>query len=185
MLRPASTPCGVNHVAVVTEDLDVYRAFYEDTIGLETALVLAPGPGHGRQAIVFAGDVMLHVFEVADRGSRAPGNGSAMLRRGLLDHLGFTVRDEAALSELRRRLMDVGASTGDIRPLGWMLSVRFVDPDGFEGEVNCVNPHYDPSTLRDEDEVIDPHWLDRARRALQADDDHDDGLDQTRGGGRP
>ena len=172
MERPASRPCGVNHVAVVTADLDVYRTFYEDTIGLDTALVLAAGPGHGRQAIVFAGDVMLHVFEVADRGSPAPRNPSAMLERGLVDHLGFTVRDEAALTELRRRLMDVGASSGDIRPLGWMLSVRYVDPDGFEGEVNCFNPRFDPSTLRD-GEVIDPHWLERARRALRADDEHD------------
>jgi catechol 2,3-dioxygenase-like lactoylglutathione lyase family enzyme len=180
----------VNHIAVATADLDGYRAFYEEAIGLDTALVLASGPGHGRQAIVFAGDVMLHVFEVADRparwGSPAPGTGSAMLERGFVDHLGFTVRDETALSALRRRLMDVGASSGDIRPLGWMLSVRYVDPDGFEGEVNCFNPRFDPSTLRHADEVIDPHWLERARRALRADGGHGDEHDQTtRGGGQP
>lgn len=169
--RPSGA-IGVNHIAVVTADLDGYRAFYEGTIGLDTALVLAPGPGHGRQAIVFAGDVMLHVFEVAD--GRAPaGAGSAMLERGRHDHLAFTVRDEAALTGLRDRLIAVGASSGDIRPLGWMLSVRYVDHEGFEGEVNCFNPRFDPSTLRAEDEVIDPHWLQRAEHALRAGDDHD------------
>ena len=157
---------GVSHIAVATADLDGYRAFYEDTLGLDTALVLGAGTGHGRQAVVFAGEVMLHVFEVPDRDPPAPG--APMFGRGRLDHLGFTVRDEAALAVVRRKLMAVGASSGDIRPLGWMLSVRYLDPDGFEGEVNCFNPRFDPSSLRDQDEVVDPRWLDRARRALRA-----------------
>jgi catechol 2,3-dioxygenase-like lactoylglutathione lyase family enzyme len=161
-----SKACGVNHIAVVTPDLDGYRAFYEDILGLDTALVLAAGPGHGRQAVLFAGEVMLHVFEVPDRDPTAVGSGAAMLERGRLDHLGFTVPDEAALAVIRRRLMTVGASSGDIRPLGWTLSIRYLDPDGFEGEVNCFNPRFDPSTLRDRDEVLDPRWLQRTKRAL-------------------
>jgi catechol 2,3-dioxygenase-like lactoylglutathione lyase family enzyme len=152
----------VNHIAVVTADLDGYRAFYEDAIGLDTALMLGPGPGHGRQAVMFAGNVVLHVFE-AD----PPGTGSGMLHRGRLDHLGFTVRDEATLAVLRNRLLDAGASSGDIRPLGWLLSLRYRDPDGFEGEINCFNPAFDPAALRDQDEVLDPQWLERTERALR------------------
>ena len=49
-----------------------------------------------------------------------------------------------------------------------MLSVRFEDPDGFEGEINCFNPDFDPSMLRSHDEVIDPRWLERAKRVLHA-----------------
>jgi catechol 2,3-dioxygenase-like lactoylglutathione lyase family enzyme len=165
-----SKPCGVNHIAVVTADLDGYRAFYEDTIGLDTALVLGPGHDHGRLAMVFAGDVMLHVFEVTDHEAAADGTGSTMFERGRLDHFGFTVPDEAALTRLRYRLLAVGASSGDIRPLGPMLSVRYRDPDGFEGEVNCLNPHYDPAALRDQDEIVDPRWFERTRRVLHAGD---------------
>ena len=105
--------CGVNHVEVVTPDLDGYRVFYEDTLGLDTALVLGAGPGHERQAVVFAGEVMVHVFEAADHTPLAPG--APMFGRGRLDHLGFTVRDEVALAAVRRRLMAVGATSGDIR----------------------------------------------------------------------
>ncbi|MGD9531227.1 MAG: VOC family protein, partial [Pseudonocardia sp.] len=141
--------------------------FYEGVIGLDTALVLGPGPGHGRQAVVFAGDVMLHVFE-ADRDVRA--SGVPMLGRGRVDHLGFTVRDEAELAAVRRRLLDAEASSGDVRALGWMLSLRYLDPDGFEGEINCFHPRFDPSALRDQDEVLDPRWLARVRRALRAGD---------------
>src|SRR4051812_20268529 len=114
----ASRPCGMSHVAVVTADLDGYRSFYEETIGLDTALVLAAGPGHGRQATVFAGGPMLHVFEVGDHHAWAEGTGSAMLRRGRVDHFGWTVPDVAALTEVWYRLLAAGASSGDIRPLG-------------------------------------------------------------------
>lgn len=62
--RPSGVPCGISHVAVVTADLDGFRAFYEQVIGLQIAVVQGAGPRHGRGAVVFAGDAMLHVFEV-------------------------------------------------------------------------------------------------------------------------
>lgn len=161
-------PVGVSHVAVVTADLDGFRAFYEATIGLETTMVFGAGPGHARQAVIVAGDVMLHVFEVPGYDPTAHGFTPAMFERGRLDHLGFTVADEAALVALRDRLLAVGASSGVIRRLGPMLSVRFQDPEGFEGEVNCFDPAFDPATVRDEDEIVDPTWLEQARRVLHA-----------------
>jgi catechol 2,3-dioxygenase-like lactoylglutathione lyase family enzyme len=163
-----SEAVGLSHVAMVTADLDGFRAFYEETIGLETAMVLGAGSGHARQAVVVAGDVLLHVFEVLDYDPAGHGYGPAMFERGRLDHLGFTVADEAALISVRDRLLAVGASSGVIRRLGPMLSVRFHDPEGFEGEVNCFDPAYDPSTVRDEDEIIDPSWLEQTKRVLHA-----------------
>lgn len=162
-------PCGVSHVAVVTGDLDGYLAFYEDVIGLETTLVLGAGPGHGRQAVLFAGQVMLHVFEMLGYDPTINGFSPAMFERGRLDHLGFTVADVAALDTLRDRLVAVDASSGDIRRVGPMLSVRFHDPDESEGEINCLDPTYDPSTLRDEDDFINPLWFARMASVLHAD----------------
>ena len=97
----------------------------------------------------------------------AHGIGTTMFERGRLDHLGFTVADQAALAEVRDRLVAVDASSGDVTPLGPVLSVRYRDPDGFEGEINCFNPDFDGSTPGDHDEVADPGWYDRAKRALQ------------------
>ena len=111
---------------------------------------------------------MLHVFEVFGYDAAPHGFTPAMFERGRLDHIGFTVDDEVALMALRDRLLAVGASSGSIRRLGPMLSVRFQDPEGFEGEINCFDPTYDPSTLRDEDEIVDPNWLERTRRVLTA-----------------
>ena len=100
-------PTGISHIAMVTADLDRYRDFYEGTIGLDTALVLGPGPDHGRHAIFFAGDSVLHVFEVDGYDPAAHGIGTTMFERGRLDHLGFTVADQAALAEVRDRLVAV------------------------------------------------------------------------------
>jgi catechol 2,3-dioxygenase-like lactoylglutathione lyase family enzyme len=165
----ASVPCGISHVAVVTGDLDGYRAFYEEVIGLETTLVLGAGPGHGRQAVLSAGKVMLQVFEIPGYDPTVGGFRPAMFARGRLDHLGFTVADEAELHTVRDRLVAVDASSGVIRRVGPMLSLRFHDPDESEGEINCLDPGYDPSTLRDEDDVVNPLWFARMASALHAD----------------
>lgn len=167
--KPPTRPCGISHIAVVTAELDGFRAFYEDTIGLETTLVLGAGPGHARQAIIAAGEVLLHVFELPGYDPAAHCFAPTMFERGRLDHLGFTVVDEAALTAMRDRLLEVGASSGDIRRLGPMLSVRFHDPEGLEGEINCLDPTYRPSTMRPEDEIVDPNWFERTTRALRPD----------------
>jgi len=163
-----SRPSGVSHIAVVTADLDAFRAFYENTIGLETTVVFGAGPGHSRQAVPVAGDVMLHVFEIVGYDPTTHGHSTAMFERGRLDHIGFTVTDVPALTAVRDRLLAVDASSGDIRPLGPMLSLRFSDPEGFEGEINCYNPDFDPTAMHDEDEIVDPHWLERAKQVLHA-----------------
>jgi catechol 2,3-dioxygenase-like lactoylglutathione lyase family enzyme len=162
------TPTGISHIAMVTADLDRFRAFYEGTVGVDTALVLGPGEEHGRHAIVFVGDVVLHVFEVDGYDPADQGFGHAMFERGRLDHLGFGVADEVALGELRDRLVAAGASRGEIRSSGPILSVGFVDPDGLEGEITCLDPRFDPAVLGAPAEIVDPGWYERARRAFGA-----------------
>ena len=162
-------PCGISHVGVATPDLDRFRTFYEDTIGLETAVVFGSGPGHARQAVLLAGTVMLHAFEVPGYDPTAHGFSGAMFERGRLDHIGFTVSDTQTLAAVRDRLLAVDATSGDIRPLGQMLSLRFRDPDGLESEINCYDHTFDPSTMRAEDEIGAPGWLGRIRQLLHAD----------------
>ena len=164
-----SAPSGVSHIAVVTGDLDGFRAFYEDTIGLRTTIVFGGGPGHSRQAILMAGDAMLHVFEVADDHTATHGDDCRDVRTGPARPPGFH-RDRPGGAE-RRFAIDCSQSMPPAAtsiPWDRCSPLRFVDPDGLEGEINCYNPEFDPINLRDEDEVVDPDWLSPTKRALQS-----------------
>jgi len=161
----AAVPLGISHVALVTPDLDRFRAFYEDVIGLSTAVVLRmTEPPRLRHAVLSVSDAsVLHVFEKPGFDPVAEGVGTDMFTRGRIDHLGFMVGSLAELEAVRDRLVAVGASEGVIGLLGPVHSVHFRDPDGLEGEVNAVNAAWDP---RQEDhEVVedepDPHMFTR------------------------
>jgi hypothetical protein len=80
---------GVSHVVAVSPDLGGFRAFHEDTIGLERSIVSGAGPGHTRQAVIVAGNVMLHVFEVVGYDPASHSLAPAMFERGRLEHIGL------------------------------------------------------------------------------------------------
>jgi catechol 2,3-dioxygenase-like lactoylglutathione lyase family enzyme len=162
---PLAKPFGISHVAITTPDLERFRAFYEDVIGLRTLAVLRmTEPPLLRHAFLAVNDTtVVHVFEQPGYDPVADGIGTQMGRRGRLDHLGFFVADGEALAAVRDRLVAAGASDGVVTPLGPIVSVHFRDPDGFEGEVNAVALDFDPSRVDHSviEEDLDPGWFDR------------------------
>lgn len=130
---------GINHVAIMTEDVDRFVAFYTEVFGAE--VVFADTNPHFTHAILRIGGVsVLHPLQRPDR---AHGRAStAMLDRGHLDHLALDVPSREAFDELRARLVARGASDGEVTDLGPKLSFWFTDPDGMRGEVDWV---HDPS----------------------------------------
>lgn len=162
---------GVSHIATMTGDLERFRAFYEDVIGLRTTVVLRmAGPPSLRHAFLYVDDTcMIHVFEQPGYDPIGDGIRNEIGQRGRIDHLGFLVTDTAELERVRDRLVAAGASDGKVIALGPLLSVWFRDPDGLEGEVNAPNPAFDPtddgtSQWDDRDyveEQPDPGYYDR------------------------
>ena len=133
---------GVGHIALNTPDLDRFRRFYEDLLGLRLVIQLRMDhPPHLRHAALLAGErTVLHVFEVPGYDPEADGIGTEIGQRGRIDHFGLQVRDRAALEEIAARLAAAGASDGVIRPLGPSQQVFFRDPDGLACEVSCFDP---------------------------------------------
>jgi catechol 2,3-dioxygenase-like lactoylglutathione lyase family enzyme len=168
----AARPFAVSHVAAITPDLDRYRAFYEDVIGLRTLATLRmTEPPLLRHAFLAVSDTtVMHVFEQPGYDPVADGIGTEIGRRGRLDHVGFFVADVEALTAVRDRLVAAGASDGVVTPLGPILSVHFRDPDGFEGEINTVALDFDPSRVDHSvvEEEPDPDWFDRLVAACAA-----------------
>lgn len=141
-----TAPRGFSHVAMITADLDRFRRFYEDVVGLRCVAVMHMNhPPHLRHAAFAAGDVgVLHVFEQPGYDPATDGIVDEIGRRGRVDHFGLLVADEAELAAVAKRLVAAGAADGTVSELGPVLSVHFQDPDGLAAELNCPNPAFDP-----------------------------------------
>jgi catechol 2,3-dioxygenase-like lactoylglutathione lyase family enzyme len=123
---------GVNHIAVLTADLDRFVAFYTDVFDVD--VVFAETTPAFRHAILRTGAASwLHPVELAgnDHGTASP----TMFDRGHLDHLALTAATPTAFATIRERLVARGASDGAIEDLGAFHSVWFADPDGMRVEV--------------------------------------------------
>lgn len=126
---------GINHVAVVTEDLDRLLDFYVGALEVEVVESFE-GPGF-RMCVVDAGAGRhLNIFEIAgnEHGAGLPD----MFQRGHLDHLGLDAADEAAFWELRRRMTERGAADESVTDFGPQISFLVRDPDGMELEICLV-----------------------------------------------
>jgi catechol 2,3-dioxygenase-like lactoylglutathione lyase family enzyme len=126
---------GVNHIAVMTDDLDRFVEFYSDVFDLE--VVFTEDTPAFRHAILRTGArSWLHPAEIVDNAHNAAS--SSMFDRGHLDHLALTAADGEAFAAARDRLVERGASDGSIDDLGAFHSVWFTDPDGMQVELVVI-----------------------------------------------
>ena len=134
---------GFNHVAILTADLGRLESFYRDVFEVDDVQRMEH---RGlRHSLVRVGpSAVLHAFE-QDAPAPAP-----IFERGRVDHLALNVDEHDEFERLRRRLVDVGASTGDVTDFGALLSVTFEDPDGLFCELCWMRP---TATLAD---AVDP-----------------------------
>lgn len=125
---------GLNHVAILTADLDRFIGFYDRVFEAE---VVFRETDPFRHAILRVGATSwLHPIEAPDspHATAIP----RMFGRGHLDHLALTAASSAAFDELRRRLMQCGASNGAVDDLGAFRTLSFEDPDGMRGELTLI-----------------------------------------------
>jgi catechol 2,3-dioxygenase-like lactoylglutathione lyase family enzyme len=127
---------GLNHVAIITADLERFVAFYTRVFEMEEVFREdMPGLRHAILRIA-DGSSWLHPAEI-------PGNEYAaaipkMFSRGHLDHIALTARSSESFEELRSRLVECGASDGNVEDLGAFHSLWFQDPDGMRGELTLL-----------------------------------------------
>ena len=125
----------VNHVAVITDDLDRFIEFYTQVFELD--VVFTQTTPAFRHAILRAGATSwLHPAEVSGNphGAASPD----MFQRGHLDHVALTAADEASFAAARQRLVAREASNGAVDDLGAFHSLWFHDPDGMRGELTLI-----------------------------------------------
>jgi catechol 2,3-dioxygenase-like lactoylglutathione lyase family enzyme len=129
---------GVNHVAILTSDMDRLHAFYREVFDATVSRDSTVGQGMRLSFVDVGPHTELNVFEV--EGNTEAARQQPMFGRGRIDHLGLQAASKEAFDVIRQRLVARGASDGFVTDFGPVLSVFFRDPDGLEGEVCVANP---------------------------------------------
>lgn len=128
---------GIHHVAILTADTDRLVEFYTDVFDAVEAGSSVDG-GVRLTFLTVGHHTELNIFEI--EGNREAQHQKPMFGRGRIDHLGLRAASFEAFTEIRRRLVDHGATDGFVTDFGPVLSLFFTDPDGLEAEVCVPNP---------------------------------------------
>lgn len=128
---------GCNHIALITRDIDRFVEFY--THVFEGTVIADMTEGDLRHVLLDLGGVVLHPFYFSGDHPHASGR-PEMFDRGHIDHFALNVADAAVFEELRRRLVEAGATDGTVTDFGVTRNVWFQDPDGMGCEIAMWGP---------------------------------------------
>ena len=128
---------GINHLALVTTDMDATVRFYHGVLGARlVATIGTPGFRHyffelGPQCTVAFFEYADPVVEPFTKAAGVPDPRAAQF-----DHLALNLPDEDALHDLRRRLKSADCEVTDVVDHGSVRSVYFTDPSGIALEAS-------------------------------------------------
>ncbi len=143
---------GVNHLALVTDDMDATTRFYAGVLGMPLVSTLLAGPMRHYFFEIAPGNTVAF-FEVPGAETFEKGAGGPAPHPIQLDHLSFNLADEDALHQLRNRLKAADSEVTDVVDHGMIKSIYFTDPNGIALEASCwvidaTGRPYDPSDDR-------------------------------------
>jgi catechol 2,3-dioxygenase-like lactoylglutathione lyase family enzyme len=128
---------GINHLALVTNDMDATVRFYQGVLG--TRLVATIGtPQFRHYFFEFGPQSTVAFFEYTDSSTEpfAKPAGIPDSRAIQFDHLSFNLPDEDALLDLRARLKGAHCGVTDVVDHGFIRSIYFTDPNGIALEAS-------------------------------------------------
>jgi catechol 2,3-dioxygenase-like lactoylglutathione lyase family enzyme len=129
---------GINHLALITNDMDATVRFYHGVLGARLAATV--GTHEFRHYFFeFGPHCTVAFFEYADLSIEpfAKPAGVPDPRATQFDHLALNLPDENALHDLRRRLTNAGCEATDIVEHNSVHSVYFTDNNGIALEASC------------------------------------------------
>ncbi len=165
---------GINHLALVTTDMDATVRFYDGT--LQARLVSTIGnPQFRHYFFEFGPHCTVAFFEYADSNAEpfVKQAGVPDPRAAQFDHLALNLPDEDALGALRERLTDADWEVTEIVDHGSVRSIYFTDPNGIALEASwwVDDPTGQPPNYHDLDRFADPDPV-AALRELRTNQPH-------------
>ena len=128
---------GVNHLALITGDMDATVRFYHGVLGAPlVATIGTPDFRHYFFQIGARNTVAFFEYAAAPPAAFAKPAGVPDPRAIQFDHLSLDLEDEAALEDLQARLKEHGCEVTDVIDHGIMRSIYFTDPNGIALEAS-------------------------------------------------
>ncbi len=129
----------MNHLAMVTPDMDATVRFYHGVLGMRVVATLSAGPmrhyffeiGAQNTIAFFGWDDSPVDTESISKPAGIPPTFPAQF-----DHLSFNLPDEQALVELQARLRAYDVEVTELVDHGFLRSIYFTDPNGIALEAS-------------------------------------------------
>lgn len=131
---------GIQHIALVTRDLDATVRFYHGLLGMRLVAAMGPMniPGavvHGPNVLFAAGSgTVVHIFQQENAQVFTPPNGyrdGMPFVPGAFQHVAFAVPQEQDLYDLQSRLRQAGVETTEVMDQGSLMrNMLFFDNNG-------------------------------------------------------
>ena len=142
---------GVNHLAMVTGDMDSTIRFWRDLLGMRLIAGLGE-PGYRHYFFEISKQDMIAFFEwphVAPIEEKE--HGRRVSGRVAFDHVSFGVESKEMLLELKDRIDAAGFWVSEVVDHGFIHSVYAFDPNGipieFSWNISGVDIHLNPAML--------------------------------------
>jgi catechol 2,3-dioxygenase-like lactoylglutathione lyase family enzyme len=126
---------GINHLALVTNDMDATVRFYHGVLGMRLVTTLKAGPMRHYFFETAPGNTVAF-FEVKRAQPFTAPAGMPDKRKAQFDHLSFNLADEESLHDLQRRLKEHGCEVTDVVDHGVVRSIYFNDNNGIALEAS-------------------------------------------------
>jgi catechol 2,3-dioxygenase-like lactoylglutathione lyase family enzyme len=153
---------GINHLAMVTPDMDATVRFYHGVLGMPIVATINVGPmrhyffdmGAGNTVAFFQwSDADIETFE---KPAGVPPHGPVQF-----DHVAFNLPELRDLEDLQARLSSLGVEVTELVDHGFVQSVYFTDPNGIALEASYwvkdptgrLADYADPEMFLDSDPV--------------------------------
>jgi catechol 2,3-dioxygenase-like lactoylglutathione lyase family enzyme len=156
-LPPSAEWRGINHLALVTNDMDATVRFYVGVLGMPLVATLMAGPMRHYFFGIGNGNTVAF-FERSDAPMFRKAAGEPTDRAIQFDHLSFDVGDEESLERLRSRLSAANCEVTVLVDHGILRSIYFTDPNGIalEASVWLIDTTTEPP-IGDPDSFLDPN----------------------------
>ena len=128
---------GINHLALITNDMDATVRFYHGVLGARLVATVGT-PTFRHYFFEFGPQCTVAFFEYANMELEtfAKPAGVPDPRATQFDHLALNLPDEGALHDLQQRLKDADCEVTDVVDHGSIRSVYFSDPNGIALEAS-------------------------------------------------